>query len=624
MEIYLHQTQNTLLDFKVINSNLLEDIKFAMNLSTSSIHIYPELYLTGYPLQDICWQHSFIKNFLKNFKEFESALSHQCSTFTSSNGNTIANPENKKRPLLSHLFLVGGPNYENVENHFKLKNCIYAIELTPVQNSAGNSIQGYQYLMKPIYEKKLLPSYDIFEESKYFVPGEKNHIYQWNNMGLGLLICEDMWPNKLSTINPLLDLFEESQHNTPLDLIINLSASPYHLEKKEARFHQARVISQFFKVPLIYVNQVSGEDEILFDGGSFVVENTEVKINLLSFQKDSAKFNFELKNSTKKENSPSSDLKKFKEASTLNFFYQPTFINQLPDPKILNPKLSHDQCQEILNALIFGLKEYLKKCGTKNVLIALSGGLDSALCLAIAHLAKIETEVIFMPSKFTSTLSFQLATQIAKNCQTTLISFPIKFLHSTLNQQLQDTFKGIENFSLVNENLQSRLRGLILMARSNQTQGMVINTSNKSELSVGYSTLYGDSIGGLSLLGDLFKSEVFDLAHFINKNFSQLIPEEIIKRPPSAELKDNQTDEDSLLPYDRLDSILKGYLEMNLTFEDFRKLNFTEQELKKVFQLHVQSEYKRVQMCPIIKVKKKSFGFGHRVSITKHNQYLFN
>lgn len=261
----------------------------------------------------------------------------------------------------------------------------------------------------------------------------------------------------------------------------------------------------------------------------------------------------------------------------------------------------------------------MKKCGFDKISIALSGGIDSAMVLAISHLALNDAsrlEAIYMPSKFSETLSRELSEEICEKLGVRLRHFPIKFLHSTVKAQFhQHLNKEVEG--LTDENIQSRLRGLLIYARSNQEGSLIINTSNKSELAVGYSTLYGDSVGAISLLGDLYKSQVYQLAKYINKFVDNLIPLGLIDRAPTAELRDNQLDSESLPPYERLDPMLEGLLSGGKSTKDLLQMGFDQEEITKVSSLYTKSEYKRNQFCPIIKLQAKSFGFGDRNPITK-------
>src|SRR5690606_38162249 len=271
----------------------------------------------------------------------------------------------------------------------------------------------------------------------------------------------------------------------------------------------------------------------------------------------------------------------------------------------------------------FGLREYARKCGFQNYLVAVSGGIDSALVLALAKLALLpgqKLEAIYMPGFFSASESYDYSAQLCENLAIPLRHLPIKFTHSALRNQFMDVFSQ-ELTGLADENIQSRLRGMLLYTRSNQTGAMVINTSNKSEIAVGYSTQYGDSVGAISLLGDLYKSEVYALAHFLNRRHNHVIPSGIIERAPSAELRADQTDLDSLPPYERLDAILEGILSYKMDFKGLVELGHDEKEVSRVIQLLGRSEYKRYQFCPIIKLKSKSFGFGYRIPMSKNFHY---
>src|SRR5690606_16453870 len=267
----------------------------------------------------------------------------------------------------------------------------------------------------------------------------------------------------------------------------------------------------------------------------------------------------------------------------------------------------------------FGLREYARKCGFQNYLVAVSGGIDSALVLALAKLALLpgqKLEAIYMPGFFSASESYDYSAQLCENLAIPLRHLPIKFTHSALRNQFMDVFSQ-ELTGPADENIQSRLRGMLLYTRSNQTGAMVINTSNKSEIAVGYSTQYGDSVGAISLLGDLYKSEVYALAHFLNRRHNHVIPSGIIERAPSAELRADQTDQQSLPDYDQLDAILEGLLSYRMSVKELHALGFDHTVVTKVHDLWRKSEYKRRQFCPIIKIKAKSFGFGYRVPICK-------
>jgi NAD+ synthase (glutamine-hydrolysing) len=269
--------------------------------------------------------------------------------------------------------------------------------------------------------------------------------------------------------------------------------------------------------------------------------------------------------------------------------------------------------------LTFGIQEYANKCGFNKFLVALSGGIDSALVTAIVRLSLREgqsIEAVYMPGLYSAEDSYNWSLELCKNLGIPFKVQPIKFLHRTICNDFKQNFSE-ELSGLSDENIQSRLRGALIYARSNQTGAMVLNTSNKSEIAVGYSTLYGDSVGALSVLGDLYKSEVFALSNYINTIHKNLIPEGIITRPPSAELRENQKDSQSLPPYERLDAMLEGILSYRLGLKELQGSGFLRDELEKVYGLYTKSEYKRKQFCPIVKVRAKSFGFGYRIPICK-------
>lgn len=577
--IILHQTHHTLADFQGIFESLTQLLK------GEGLHLFPESYLTGYPLQDLVLQRSFIES----YQEHQEDL-HQWAKSQSKD--------------LKWRALVGGLDYHDEETGFpsKIENVIY--EIIPGEG------------LKKLYVKRLLPNYDIFDEQKYFSAGHENAFYQFGGKIFGLQICEDMWTSSFHKLDPCDLMYEEAKEkNINLAGIINLSASPFEAAKKKKRHERARNISLKFKCPFFYVNRVGGEDEILFDGSSFVMAGSTLCTELKIFEQDQASIIFEdLKGDYSAE-------PVFRQENTWEGLFTPR-IDYTHTPARLK-SWGDEECAEVLEALKFGLQEYAKKSGFKKFLVALSGGMDSALVLAIVKLSlkKDQTlEAIYMPSIHSATLSTELCEEMCRKINVPLKYFPIKFLHAAVKNAFVQTFPDAFD-GLVDENVQSRLRGTLLYTRSNQTGTMVLNTSNKSELAVGYSTQYGDSVGALSLLGDLYKTEVYRLSEYINKNFGNPIPEKIIHRGPSAELRENQLDQDSLPPYERLDPILEGILSYHLGKNQLVKLGFSQEEVIKVLNLYLKSEYKRAQFSPILKVKAKSFGFGYRIPISKSIKY---
>ncbi len=576
--LVLHQTHHTLADFDGILKTAKEVLK------GDGLHLFPELFLTGYPLQDLVLQRPFMDCYLKHLDLLQTWALAQ-----------------KPAPWRG---LMGGLTYEVEENGLPKK----------IQNVMYEVIPGVG--LKNLYAKRLLPNYDIFDEQKYFSPGKKNTFYDFQGNTFALQICEDMWASSFHELDPCELIHQEVKlKNIKLSGVINLSASPFEATKKKKRFERAKNISLRFGCPFFYLNRVGGEDEILFDGASFVMSGSELSGELKTFEPESKAFKLaELPGNY--EGKPI-----FREENTWEGLFSPS-LNYHTSPATLK-SWSDEECADVLKGLMFGLQEYTQKNGFKKFLVALSGGMDSALVLAIVKLSLKPTqslEAIYMPSVFSTSVSTELSEDMCRRIGIPLSYFPIKFLHSSIKNAFAQTFP--DPFSgLTDENVQSRLRGTLLYTRSNQTGALVINTSNKSELAVGYSTQYGDSVGALSLLGDLYKSEVFRLAEYINQHYNSPIPEGIINRSPSAELRENQLDQDSLPPYERLDAILEGILSYRLGRQQLIQHGFSEAEVTKVLQLYLKSEYKRAQFCPILKVKAKSFGFGYRVPMSKSLNY---
>ena len=585
LHLFAHQTHHTIGDFKGIESTLLDLFNAAGKLP-KEVHFLPELFLTGYPLQDLCLQKYFIENYLQLLQVLDIKL--------------------KSMGTATWTMFMGGLSYEFDAQGVpqKIQNVIY-------QASPGKGLEN-------IYQKILLPNYDIYDEKKYFIPGKSARLVHFEGFCLAPMVCEDMWVSGQYEADPLEMLFKLAQESKQqVDLIFNLSASPYHLGKFAKRQDRALEISkQFPGSAFLYVNRVGAEDEILFDGQSFLFHNNKLDQRLKSFQEDLGVWQIE-KNTKTLPNNFTPSLA----SNSWETLFSPYLTSETP-PR-LRP-LAEDELAELVEALTFSLKEYAGKSGFKRYLVALSGGIDSALVLALAKLAMRpgeEVEAVYMPGLYSSTLSWDLAQKMCELLKIKMYVSNIKFAHSTFKNLFRESFnKELEG--LANENIQSRMRGLILYTRSNQTGAMVINTSNKSELAVGYSTQYGDSVGALSLIGDLYKSHVFQLSNFLNKKFGEMIPEEIITRAPTAELRENQTDDQTLPPYEFLDAILEGMLSQRLTPQELAKLGHRPEHIQIAYRLVNTTEYKRFQFAPISKVMPKSFGFGHRVPLCKTIQPL--
>ncbi len=593
MHLCLHQTHHAIGDLDSTFGELKEVLRGDLSSSSSAptLHLYPELYLTGYPLQDLIWHKAFIDSYLQHFKELGQFCLDQ----------TPSSPP--------HAALVGGLEYtfDQYRSPTRIENVIF--ECCPGVPP------------RKVYTKALLPNHDIFDEERYFYPQREAVIYRFADLSMGLMICEDMWPSGIhrsSAFDPTAALYQKCQdEKTALDLVVNLSASPSFVGKHKQRLARAKHLSCLFSAPFAYVNRVGSEDEIVFDGSSFVVSGEELIHQCLPFASDQAKLPLPSFSSKHSDSCLSPTPKDLPLEQTWDTLFRPS-LNLKNAPPKLHP-LTPEDCDWIVRTLELGVKDYAFKCDFKRFLVAISGGIDSALVLALAKIiaGNQAVEAVYMPGQYSSPLSGEMATQMCQNLGIKLISQPIKFLHSTVRLLFADNFgKALEG--LADQNIQARLRSSLIYARSNQTGAMVLNTSNKSELALGYSTLYGDSVGALSLIGDLYKSEVYQLADHINKNYGAPIPQEVIDRPPSAELKEDQSDDQELFPYPRIDAILEGLLSYLYAPEDLIQFGFASEEVYKIRRLYHQSEYKRKQFCPIIKLKTKSFGFGHRMPIAKH------
>lgn len=546
------------------------------------LHLFPELFLGGYPLQDLCLQKPFIA-------EYQAKLD-------------LIRKQAKKDNLNNLLF--GGLEYDLDLNQ----------EIKHIYNSIFHLGPNG---LSSIYRKQLLPNYDIYDEKKYFTPGHTNGFIKIDGHQFCLLICEDMWHSSTHEIDPVKNAFKElNEKNIVLDAIVNLSASPFHAGKQDTRLKRGKEIATSLNAPFIYVNQIGLNDEILFDGRSFIISKDET-LQADSFREEIIEYQIsksQLNTIPKNLHTPSEIENTWETLFRAN-------INKA-EKKLIH--LSEQKLIEIIQAQTFALNEYAKKTRMKSFLVALSGGIDSALVITIAHLASkasgLPLEAVYMPTQFNSNLSYELSKKLCENIGINLKVINLKFILQTIKMTFKDGI-GDDLEGIAQENIQSRLRGNLIYARSNQTGAMVINTSNKSELAVGYSTLYGDSVGAISILGDLYKSEVYQLAHFINKHFNNIIPQEIITRAPSAELREDQKDEDSLPPYDRLDLILECILSYQFSFDEIIQLGVKVDELRHVNNLFNRAEFKRFQFCPIIKLKPKSFGFGHRNPILKEVKF---
>jgi NAD+ synthase (glutamine-hydrolysing) len=462
--------------------------------------------------------------------------------------------------------------------------------VTPAEKGSGKHVKNSAALLRNgkiefTQSKMLLPFYDVFDEQRYFAPAERQKPFSLDGERVALTICEDawndktFWPQRLYAVDPVDELMREAGEG-PGSLIINISASPYWRNKRKVRFEMLAAIAKRHRVPVIMVNQVGGNDSLVFDGSSLAIgPDGELLARAHAFEEDLV------------------------------------FVDTRTLTGDIRPK-DHTQDAGIYEALVLGTRDYVRKCGFSQALVALSGGIDSALvaCIAVDALGKENVRGITMPSQYSSMGSVDDSRILADNLGIRLDRIAIEGLFRQYEEALGPLFAGTKP-DLTEENIQSRIRGMLLMAMSNKFGALVLTTGNKSEMSVGYCTLYGDMVGALAVIGDVMKTRVYDLCRYINRE-REIIPAAILEKPPSAELRPGQRDVDSLPPYEVLDPILEAYVERYETPEAIAADHGLDLELvRSVVKLVERSEYKRQQAAPVLKVTEKAFGMGRRFPI---------
>lgn len=431
-----------------------------------------------------------------------------------------------------------------------------------------------------VQHKALLPTYDVFDEYRYFEPASEFGIVEYQGKRIAITVCEDIWnvgnENPLYTICPM----DEMMPHQP-ELMINVSASPFAYDHAPERIHVIRANVERYGVPIFYVNHVGGQTELLFDGGSVVMSPNGNVYDELPFFEECLRVY---------------DLEEVMQGQ-----------RQVELPREKTP-LMHD-------ALIMGIRDYFGKLGLKKAILGLSGGIDSAVTVVLAAraLGADNVRVILMPSQYSSEHSVNDARQLAENLGVQYDIIFIEPMYEAYMETLKPHFFGFP-FNVTEENLQARIRGMLVMAFSNKFGHILLNTSNKSEMAVGYGTLYGDMCGGLSVLGDVYKTEVYELAHYINKD-GEVIPQNSIVKPPSAELRPGQKDSDSLPDYDILDAVLYNYIERHQGPKELMEMGFDDALVRRVLRLVNINEFKRHQTAPVLRVSSKAFGMGRRMPI---------
>ncbi len=522
------------------NVRKISDILRRAKLKKADLVVFPELTITGYPPKDLLEKPHFID---ANLRALEKVVVQT-----------------------KEIAAIVGFAEPNLEKQGK-----------PIFNSAAMISEGK---IQSIKRKVLLPTYDVFDEARYFQPGLESPVWNFSKMKIGLSVCEDIWGDesfwgrKIYPIDPILE-----QANQHPDLLINISASPYSMGKGEIRNALLKKTALKYKTPLVYLNLIGGNDDLIFDGSSFVLDATgNLCLKMKSFAEDF----------------------------------------QMIDTDQLSPKSFKEEKEIALvrKALVLGTRDYMKKCRFKKAVIGLSGGIDSSLVALIAAEACGSENVlgISLPSPFSSQSSVEDAKKLAKKLK-------IKYQTISIDKIFDSYLKTLKwklnrkKVDVATQNIQARIRGNLLMAHANREGSLLLSTGNKSELSVGYCTLYGDMAGGLAVISDLPKTLVYQLAREMNQKY-QAIPESVFIKAPSAELAPNQKDEDDLPPYEVLDEILKKYIEENQAVDQSAEAGYSKKLIQNVIRKVDQNEYKREQSPPGLRVTSKAFGYGRRFPLT--------
>lgn len=548
MKIILAQQNYHIGNFELNTQKILEGIKSA-EAQGADLVVFTELCVCGYPPRDFLEFDDFIQ---QSYAAIDKIKAH-----TSNIAVLVGAPARNPQPEGKDLF-----------------------------NAAWFLHEGE---VKQIIHKTLLPTYDVFDEYRYFEPGYAWNVVSFKGKKLAVTICEDIWnlgDNPLYRICPMDQMMEQQP-----DVMINLSASPFDYNHAQDRKKIIRENVRKYGIPMYYCNAVGSQTEIVFDGGSVIFDaHGNIVKELPYFEEAIEGYDLE----------------------TLLQSNQPAPpVDYIPVDE-LQPEYNIDR---IYQAIVIGIKDYFQKMGFTKAILGSSGGIDSAVTLALAveALGKENVRAILMPSPYSTEHSVDDAVALSKNLDNPYDIIRINDIYETFLQTLQPHFEG-RPFNVAEENTQSRIRGNLLMGLSNKFGYILLNTSNKSELSTGYGTLYGDMAGGLAVLGDVYKMQVYALARYINRD-KEIIPQNIIDKAPSAELRPNQKDSDSLPDYAVLDSILYQYIERRQGPKEIIAQGFDAALVTRTLKLVNTNEYKRNQFCPIIRVSSKAFGVGRRVPI---------
>ncbi|MGC8545460.1 NAD+ synthase [Athalassotoga sp.] len=530
--------------------------------------IFPELAITGYPPEDLLFRHAFIQ---KNLEALQKLVN-----FTSRRDEIV---------------IIG---------FVDMKDDIY---------NAAAVIQSGRLM--GVYHKILLPNYGVFDERRYFAAGKKPMIIELNGTKVGLSICEDIWVPD----GPIVD-----EVNKGAMVLINISSSPYNVMKGASREKMIQTRASDLRTAIVYANTIGGQDELVFDGHSFIVdENGTTIARAKDFKEEILLADVDIPNIVSMNLHDPRRRERIERETEIDLIHTELRSKEREEISgVISPALVVEE--EIFKALTLGTRDYVIKNGFKKVLIGLSGGIDSSLVAVIATEAIGKENVIgvMMPSMYSSKSSVEDAQMLAKNLGIEVLQIKITDVYNAYIKVLEESFRGTEP-NIAEENLQARIRGNYLMALSNKFGWLVLTTGNKSEMSTGYSTLYGDMAGGFAPIKDLYKTLVYRVCEWYNANAGkEIIPSNIFIKPPSAELKPNQVDQDTLPPYDVLDKILELYVEKDLSLEEITEMGFDLETVKKTIHLVDLSEYKRRQSPPGVKITFRAFGRDRRLPITNH------
>jgi NAD+ synthase (glutamine-hydrolysing) len=594
MKIFLAQQNYHIGNFEANASKIIKAIEQAKK-EEADLVLFSELCICGYPPRD--------------FLEFEDFINECYKTIDiiKEHADTIG-------------VLIGSPARNPLKAGKDLFNAAYLL---------------YEKEIKAEIHKTLLPTYDVFDENRYFEPAFEWKCIEFKGKKLAVTICEDIWnlgDNPLYRVTPMEILIKEQP-----DVMLNLSASPYNYAADVVRRSIMKAHTLKYGLPMLYCNTVGSQTEVVFDGGSLIYDiNGNLVKEMKYFQEDYAIFDLEILSEQKKKTSQITNSADLAEAVTINkdtginkddvflssekenswegkYYYSASEVGR--DMDTLKYLTDAKNIQEIHDALVLGIRDYFTKMGFTMATLGASGGIDSAVvqALAVEALGKENVHVLLMPSEYSSSHSVSDAEKLCLNLGNRYDIIPIKDVYQGFLSTLKPIFKDLP-FSVAEENIQSRVRGNLLMAVANKFGYILLNTSNKSELATGYGTLYGDMAGGLSVLGDLYKMQVYALARYININ-QEIIPRNILEKAPSAELRPNQKDSDSLPDYEILDRLLFQYIELRQGPKEIIVQGFDPTLVKRVLRLVNMNEYKRNQFCPIIRVSSKAFGVGRRLPI---------